>query len=85
MTTDIAVDLPVDLNTMDETGLPWSFLDESPHPERVVPGACIVVGDGSVRAVAIVIDVVGDIVHVQPRPGPVEANLQRLDHPPIAS
>ncbi len=85
MTTDIAVDLPVDLNTMDDSGLPWSFIDESPHPERVVPGACIVVGEGRVRAVAMVIDVVGDIVHVQPLPGSVDSNLERLTHRPLAS
>ncbi len=34
---DEAVDLVVDLNTMDETGLPWAFLDEAPHPGPVVP------------------------------------------------
>ena len=47
-----------------------------------MPGACIVVGEGSVRAVAVVIDVVGDVVHVQPLPGSLEANLHRLTHDP---
>jgi hypothetical protein len=83
--TDVAVDLPVDMNTIDETRLLWSFLDESPHPERVVPGAFIVVGEGSVRAVAVAIDVAGDVVHVQPLPGSLEANLHRLTHDPAAS
>jgi len=25
---NVNVDLPLDLNTQDETGLPWTFLDE---------------------------------------------------------
>ena len=42
-----AVDLVVDLNTMDETGMPWAFLQEAPNPDRVVPGAYVVAGSGS--------------------------------------
>jgi hypothetical protein len=83
--SDIAVDLPLDLNTMDETGLPWSYIDESERPERVVPGAYIVVGSGAARAVALVVDVKDGLVHVQPVPGSVEANAYRLTHPPVAS
>lgn len=32
------VDLIVDLNTMDDTGLPWAFLDEAPDPACIRPG-----------------------------------------------
>ena len=32
--TPPTVDLVVDLNTMDDTGLPWAFLDEVPDPGR---------------------------------------------------
>jgi hypothetical protein len=56
----------VDLNTMDDTGLPWAFLDEAIRPGRLVPGAYVIVGSGKVRAVAHVIDVENDIVHVRP-------------------
>lgn len=28
------VDLPVDLNSEDDTGLPWGFLDESQNPSK---------------------------------------------------
>ena len=38
------IDLLIDLSTMDDTGLPWAFLDDAPHPEKVVPGAYIVAG-----------------------------------------
>jgi hypothetical protein len=33
-----AVALVVDLNTMDDSGLPWAFLDEAVDPSRVQPG-----------------------------------------------
>ena len=63
------IDLRVDLNGMDETGMPWGFLDEACDPTVVVPGRHLLVGAGSAVAVAVVIDVDGDIVHVQPLPG----------------
>ena len=82
---DEAVDLVVDLNTMDETGLPWAFLDEAPHPDRVLSGAYVVAGSGSARAVALVVDIVDGIVHVQPMRGSVASNLQLLTAHRIAS
>jgi hypothetical protein len=72
------LDLVVDLNTMDDTGLPWAFLDAAPDPTRVVPGTHIVVGSGAVRAVATVVDIVDGIVHVQPLRGPVSAHRHLL-------
>lgn len=66
------IDLFVDLNTEDETGLPWSYLDQAEDPSKVVPGSLIVVGSGSAKAIAEVIDVACDgLVHVRPLPGPV--------------
>jgi len=78
----IQLDLVVDLNTMDDTGLPWTFLDEAIHPNRLVPGAYIIVGSGEVRAVAQVIDVDNDIVHVRPLRGSVASNAHLLDERP---
>lgn len=63
------IDLRVDLNGMDETGLPWGFLDEARVPSEVVAGRHLLVGAGSAIAVAVVVDVDGDVVHVQPLPG----------------
>ena len=82
---DETVDLLVDLNTMDETRLPWAFLDEAPHPDRVVLGAYVVAGSGSARAVALVVDIVGGIVHVLPMRGSVASNLKLLTAHLIAS
>ncbi len=79
MSDDIEIDLRVDLNTMDETGLPWAFLKRAISPERVKPGAYIVVGSGAAVAVAQVVDVADGIVHVRPLPGSVERNAHHLD------
>jgi hypothetical protein len=78
MNHDAEIDLIVDLNTMDETGLPWAFLDEAVKPGRIQPGAVIVVGAGEVRAVARVVDVDDGIVHVLPYKGPVASHLHLL-------
>lgn len=73
------VDLVVDLNSEDDSGLPWSFLDEARDPELIQEGAWIVVGGGSVRAVAQVVEIDGEIVRVRPLPGPVERHRHLLD------
>jgi len=79
------IDVIVDLNTMDETGLPWAFLDQAPHPDRVVPGAYVVAGSGRARAVALVVDITDGIVHVQPLRGSVASHAELLAHHPLAS
>ena len=61
MSTPVQLDLVVDLNTVDDTGLPWAFLDDAINPSRLVPGAHVIVGSGEVRAVAQVIDVDNDL------------------------
>lgn len=88
MNDQLRIDLPVDLNSMDETGLPWTFLDEAPHPEHIVPGAHVVVGEGSVRVVAVVVDIVskssGEIVHVMPIDGTLASNAHLLTSQPAS-
>lgn len=81
MTTTTEIDLPIDFNTMDETGLPWAFLDEAADPSRIVPGAHLIAGSGTVRAVVVVVDVTEDgIVHVCDVPGSVQDNAHLLEH-----
>lgn len=74
MKSEIQLDLTVDLNSMDETGLPWAFFDDAVRPERVKAGAYVVVGSGEVRAVAQIVDVADGIVHVRPLSGSVVSN-----------
>lgn len=39
------VDIAADLNSEDETGLVWTFVDEAPDPSIIRPGEVVVVGD----------------------------------------
>jgi len=85
MTTALDVDLRIDLNTMDETGLPWTFLDQAPDPSRIIPGRHIVVGSGAALAVAVVVDITDEgIVHVQPLKGSVASNARFLEPDPAS-
>jgi hypothetical protein len=77
---EVEIDLVVDLNSEDESGLPWTFVYEARHRELVKEGARIVVGEGSARAVAEVVAVEGDIVRVRPLPGPASRHRQLLTH-----
>jgi hypothetical protein len=74
------VDLVVDLNSEDESGLPWTFLDEALGPTLIRKGAWLVVGEGTTRAVAQVVEIDDDVVRVRPLPGPVEQHRHLLSH-----
>lgn len=77
-----AIDIDVDWNTQDDTGLPWTFLDEAAHPARIVPGAFVIAGRGSAIAVAKVVDVNDDgVVHLRQLSGSVAGNAHRLSTP----
>ena len=84
MSDTIRVDLPVDLNTMDDTGLPWAFLDRAidPTASRSVFTSW---WDRLALAVAQVVDVADGIVHVRPLRGSVASNAHLLDPRRIAS
>lgn len=85
MTTAVDVDLRIDLQTMDETGLPWTFLDQAPDPSRIVPGRHIVAGSGAAVAVVVVVDITDEgIVHVHPLSGSVASNAHLLDTDPAS-
>ena len=45
MCDEIEIDIPCDPTQIDDTGLPWTFLDEATQPERIVVGATVVTGD----------------------------------------
>jgi hypothetical protein len=80
---DATVDLRIDFNTEDETGLPWTYLDPAADRARIVPGRYIIAGAGAAVAVAQVIDVAADgLVHVRPVRGTVEKNRHLLDAAP---
>ncbi len=75
----IAVDIEIDWNEEDDTGLPWTFVDRATAPAKIVPGAYVVAGRGSALAVAEVVDVdAAGVVHLRPLPGPVSAHSHLL-------
>lgn len=74
------VDLRVDLNIEDETGLPWAFIRDARDPSLVREGAWLLVGSGRTRAVAQVAQVEGDLVWVRPLPGSVSQHRHLLAH-----
>jgi hypothetical protein len=74
------LDLRVDLNTEDDTGLPWAFVRDARDPALIREGAWIIVGSGNVRAVAQVVQLEGDLVWVRPLPGPVSRYRALLSH-----
>ena len=73
-----AVDLPVDLNSEDDTGLPWGFLDETLNPSKITEGAWIIAGSSRTQVVAQVVDISDGIVHVRPLPGSVASHRNLL-------
>lgn len=66
------IELFVDLDTIDDTGLPWSYVDQAQDPSSIVVGRRLVVGAGNAVAIAEVVSVAVDgLVHVRPFAGPV--------------
>jgi hypothetical protein len=80
--SDHTVDLRIDFNTEDETGLPWTYLGDA-DGSRIIPGRHVIAGAGDAVAVAEVVDVAEDgLVHVRPVGGTVESNRNLLDAVP---
>ena len=69
----IVIDIPCDVQSMDETGLPWALLREARDPSRIVPGAIVITADEEDPVFARVhsLTVEGDetIVHLEILPG----------------
>jgi hypothetical protein len=77
--SDHTIDIEIDWNEEDDTGLPWTFVDRAPNPDRIVPGAIVLAGYPRSLAVAEVVDRDEDgVVHLRMLPGTVKANLHRL-------
>ncbi|HEX4980290.1 MAG TPA: hypothetical protein VFV63_01250 [Ilumatobacteraceae bacterium] len=70
------VDIPADLNSEDESGFVWTFLDEAHDPSVIRPGEVVVAGSPLTPAVCEVVDIVdkptGTIVHLRVLPGTIE-------------
>ena len=67
------IDIPADLNSEDESGLVWTFLDEASEPAVIRPREIVVAGTELTSAVCEVVELVekpaGTIVHLRVLPG----------------
>ena len=77
------IDIAADLNSEDETGLVWTFLDEAPDMSIIRPGEVVVAGSELTPAVCEVVDLVekpaGTVVHLRVLPGTIEQCRRLLD------
>lgn len=86
MSSNNTIDLFVDFNTEDDTGLSWTYADSSHDPSRIVAGRYVVAGMTGSEAVVQIVDVGQDgLVHVLPVPGSVEENRHLLDAQPSSA
>ncbi|MDP4013144.1 MAG: hypothetical protein Q8P38_00760 [Candidatus Nanopelagicales bacterium] len=81
MVEELDIDLPLDLQTENESGLPYALLAHARHPERIAEGEWIIVGSPNVNAVARVIEVRNGIVEVEPLHGPARKWLHLIHRP----
>ena len=76
------VDIPADLNSEDETGLAWTFLDEAEDPAIIKRGEVVVAGTRWRLAVCEVVDLVekpaGTVVHLRVLPGSIDQYRRML-------
>ena len=67
------VDIAADLNSEDETGFVWTYLDEAVEPALIRASEIVVAGTELTPAVCHVVDLVkkptGTIVHLRVLPG----------------
>ena len=70
------IDIPCDPTQIDDTGLPWTFLDEAARPERIVVGATVVTGDR-------VDPVFARVISLTQRPTGVKVHLEVLAGDPL--
>jgi hypothetical protein len=77
-----SIDIPADLNSEDETGMVWTFLDEAEDPSIIRPGGVVVAGSPLTPAVCEVVDLVdkaaGTVVHLRVLPGTIDQYRQML-------
>ena len=73
MAQHVKVDIPCDVQQIDQTGHPWAFLDEARDPSQIVQGAIVVSGDDEDPVVARVVSLTsrpgGVVVHLEILPG----------------
>ena len=74
------IDVIADLNSEDDDGLGWSTMSDARDADRVRPGAMLLAGNESAKAVVRVVAVDDDgQIHFSILPGSVAKNRHLLD------
>jgi hypothetical protein len=71
----VEIDIPCDVQQVDETGYVWTFLHEARDPSRIVRGAIVVAADEEDPVLA-------RVVSLTERPGGVKVHLEILPGDP---
>ena len=75
---ELEIDIPCDPTQIDHTGLPWAFLDESDHPERIVAGVIVITGDADDPVLA-------RVVSLTERPSSTKVHLELLSNDSVGT
>ena len=70
------IDIPCDPTQIDDTGLPWAFLDEANDPDRIVEGAIVITDDAEDPVFA-------RVASLTERPSGVKVHLEILSGDPL--
>lgn len=71
----VLIDIPCDVQQIDETGLVWAFLDEARDPTRIAQDAIVVSGDE-------LDPVLARVAGLTPRPAGIKVHLEVLPGDP---
>lgn len=72
----VKVDIPCDVQQVDETGYVWTFLHEARDPDRIVTGAIVVAADEEDPVLA-------RVVSLTERPNGIKVHLEILPGDPL--
>lgn len=72
----VEIDIPCDVQQIDDTGHVWTFLHEARDPSRIVPGAIVVTADEGDPVWA-------SVVSLTERPNGIKVHLEILPGDPL--
>jgi hypothetical protein len=72
----IRIDIPCDVQQIDDSGYVWTFLHEARDPSRIVPGAIVVAADEEDPVLARVVSLTN-------RPNGIKVHLEILPGDPL--
>ena len=79
------IDIDIDWNEEDDTGLAWTLASRAADPDAITPGRYVIAGRGAAIAVAQVVDRDNaGVVHLRPLQGAVAEHVHLTDASQLA-